>query len=155
MRPSIIKISIVLILVTCLIVSIAIYFNEDNKNFKIEADCGMEDGPIYGRKIKSNVLSMVVNINIPVKGGELFICNTPADDLELDSLAPVLYKVDSNYHVLWAVELVSHYDVKLYSIEDCRLFGHELHFFNSTHLEPGVIYLDENFDFKYMCLSMF
>ncbi len=156
MKPAYIKISIVLVLITGLITAVAIYFHQDNKKFSIYADCGMGNGPLYGKKINTKVLSHEVNTNFKIsKGRRIIICNTSTDDLESDSLAPILYKVDSNYNVEWAVELISDKDVKLYSIEDCRMIGHELHFFNSTHLEPGVIYLDENFDFKYMCLSTF
>lgn len=156
MKPAYIKISIALVLLIGLITAVAIYFHHDNKKFSIYADCGMENGPLFGKKIKPNVLSFEVNVNFEIpKGRRIIICNTSTDDLESDSLAPILYKVDSNYNVEWAVELISDKDVKLYSIEDCRMVGHELHFFNSTHLEPGVIYLDENFNFKYMCLSMF
>ncbi len=155
MKSSFTKITVVFILITSTLVAIASYFYYDNKKFKIYADCGMENGPIFGKKLKTNLLSHEVNINFVIPKGRIVICNTGSEDLESDNLAPILYKVDSNYNVEWAVELISDKDVKLYSIEDCRLVGHELHFFNSTHLEPGVIYLDENYNFKYMCLSMF
>ena len=155
MKPTYTKISIVMALVFMLIVWAAIYFNNDNKKFKIYADCGIEDGPLYGRKTFVDIETVIVDESFKIPGGKLFICNTPTVDLELDSLAPILFKLDSNDHVVWAVELKSNNEIDLFAMEDCRLNGHELHFFNSTHFEPGVIYLDENFDFKYMCLSMF
>ncbi len=155
MKPAYTKISIVLVLITSLITAVAIYFYHDNKKFSMEADCGMENGPLLGRKTFVDIGTVIVDESFKIPGGKLFICNTPAEDLELDSLAPILFKLDSNDHVVWAVELKSDNEINLFAMEDCRLNGHELHFFNSTHFEPGVIYLDENFDFKYMCLSMF
>ena len=155
MKPAYIKISIVLVLITGLVTAVAIYFHQDNKKFSMVADCGMENGPLYGRKTSVDIRTVVVDESVNIPGGKLFICNTPCEDLELDSLAPVLFKLDSIDHVVWAVELKSDNEINLFAMEDCRLIGHELHFFNSTHLEPGVIYLDENFNFKYMCLNMF
>ncbi|MFY8022340.1 MAG: hypothetical protein ACOVP1_14135 [Bacteroidia bacterium] len=155
MRTEFTRVIIVLILITCLFIGIGTYFYYDNKKFKPYAECGMEDGPIYGRKTNIDIGSIIVDESFKVPGGKLFVCNTTASDLELDSIAPIFFKLDSNDQVVWAVELISNKDIKLFAIEDCRLNGHEIHFFNSTHLEPGVIYLDENYDFKYMCLSMF
>lgn len=155
MRPSLTKISIVLVFIFCCMVAVAIYFNYDNKKFSAYAECDMQDGPIMGRKIPQPLLDQEVNANFTIPGGRILISNTGSEDLEQDKTPPILYKVDSNYRVIWAIELSSNNEIPLYSIEDCRMFNHELHFFNSTHFEPGVIYFDENYDFKYMCLSMF
>ncbi len=155
MKPAYTKISIVLVLIAGLITAVAIYFYYDNKKFKIEADCGMENGPIYGRIISLDIKNIDVEQAFEVEGRKIFISNTTKTEVIEDTLAPILFKIDSNYQVLWAVELKSDNEIDFFAMEDIKLLGHEIHFFNSTHLEPGIIYLDENYDFKYMCLSMF
>jgi hypothetical protein len=115
----------------------------------------MEDGPNLGKKISIDIKKIDVEQAFNIDGGKLYVSNTQKNEIDSDTLPPILFKINSNYQVAWAVELRSNNEIEFFAMEDIKLFGHELHFFNSTHLEPGVIYLDENFNFKYMCLSTF
>jgi hypothetical protein len=155
MKSSSTKITVIFILIIITLVAIATYFYYDNKKFKIYADCGMEDGPNLGKKISIDIKKIDVEQAFNIDGGKLYVSNTQKYEIDSDTLPPILFKINSNYQVAWAVELRSNNEIEFFAMEDIKLFGHELHFFNSTHLEPGVIYLDENFNFKYMCLSTF
>lgn len=77
-----------------------------------------------------------------------------------DSLVPIIGKLDSNNTWNWAVELspsdsTSWVPLKAMSGSklETRNGANEIHFFNDTFYEPGVIFLNSDETFNYMCLS--
>lgn len=117
-------------------------------------ECGMSVGPIYGESIKLDQedLDLEQQIDIPV--GKLGLMNIS------DTLAPKLIRFDDNDEIIWAIEFREDpkIDIPYRQLSEMKLiqdeYGIRLSFFNRSHLEPGKIYLTDNYDVKYMCLSL-
>lgn len=123
-------------------------------------ECGMSAGPIYGLKITAKLDSLNIKTYISIPDGQLAISNTTVDSNSVDTFPPILLKLDKKKNVIWAVSLNSkadNYDIPLYSMENIQLVndknGKRIEFFNESYMEPGIIYLKENYDFDYLCLS--
>lgn len=121
-------------------------------------ECGMSYGPLYGHRINVKLDEITVDTYLPYPGGEFAISNTPVGNNGRDTIPPLLLKLDRHRNVLWAISLDSEDDIiSLYSIGASRLEIDEnrisIWFFNESYMEPGRIFLTDNFDFDYMCLS--
>ena len=123
-------------------------------------DCGMSDGPIHGQKITVKLDSLDIETYISIPDGRFAISNTNVDSNSVDSFPPVLLRLDSSENIIWAISLDSKADnceIPLYSMDNIQLVndanGKRITFFNVSYMEPGIIYLKENYDFDYLCLS--
>ena len=120
-------------------------------SFPGSSECGMSVGPIYGRSIVGESFEIEQIIEIP--DGYFGLNNLHND------LSPQLIKFDENDSVLWAVEFEADSTVgipyKKLSEMDLRKdeYGVRLSFFNQSYGEPGAIYLAEDYELEYMCLS--
>ncbi len=115
-------------------------------------ECGMAVGPIYGDLIKINKQDQVVEQKIEIPLGAFGLANLS------DSLSPKLIKFDNSGNVIWAVEFredplfIPHQKLSKMELRNGEN-GVSLSFFNNSYDEPGTIYLTEDYELKYMCLS--
>ena len=116
-------------------------------------ECGMSAGPIYGNSITVDIDKVELEQQIEIPGGVFGLANLS------DSLAPKLLKFDKSNHVIWAVEfredsLVGFPYQELSEMELIKdEYGIRLSFFNKSYGEPGKIYLTDDYEVEYMCLS--
>jgi hypothetical protein len=136
-----------------LILGIVGYFGYLVFQFKGLGECGMSAGPIYGKPISINMEDLKLDQKIVIPNGMLGLMNLS------DSLSPKLIKFDVHGKLIWAVEFREELNVdiphnnlsKMELIND--KYGIRLEFFNNSYGEPGVIYLTEDYEIEYMCLS--
>ncbi len=125
------------------------YLYQMDRFFEEIGDCTLDAGPYYGEVISENIDIQEVEVYIPYEGGRFAFLHIS------DTLAPLMMKLDSVDQQLWALKLSTDDDVDLLKMEDIRLENHVIRFFNSSMYEPGSIYLNERYEFKFMCLSLF
>lgn len=116
--------------------------------------CALNVGPCNGRQITLDQDSVTVDQHFDIPNGRLALSRTT------DTLPPILFKTDESNKVVWAIELKT--GTKECGIPCCKLTNiklstddaqNKIFFFNGCYSEPGTIYLTEDFDFNYMCLS--
>lgn len=116
-------------------------------------ECGMSVGPIYGEPITIKGKDLKLEQQIEIPNGMLGLMNLS------DSLPPKLIKFDANGKLIWAVEFREdlNVDIPYNSLSEMQLvkdkYGIRLEFFNYSYSEPGRIYLTEDYEVEYMCLS--
>lgn len=116
-------------------------------------ECGMSAGPIYGEPITINVKDLKLEQQIKIPNGKFGLMNLS------DSLPPKLIRFDANGKIMWAVEFKEdlNVDIPYRSLSEMQLvkdkYGIRLEFFNYSYSEPGRIYLTEDYEVEYMCLS--
>lgn len=117
--------------------------------------CGMSDGPVYGAPVDLKLETLTIEQYIDLPDGNFGLANLS------DSLPIKLIKFDAAGKELWAVEFsgdsstvsIPHFKLSEMTLKQNK-YGVKLEFFNYDHYEPGRIYLTEDFEVKYMCLSM-
>lgn len=123
--------------------------------FQVESwgECGMSAGPIYGEPITINTKDLKLDQQIVIPNGSLGLMNLS------DSLPPKVIRFDANGKLVWAVEFKEdlNVDIPYDSLSKMQLvkdqYGIRLEFFNYSYSEPGRIYLTDDYEVKYMCLS--
>ena len=116
-------------------------------------DCGMSEGPIYGDSITIDKENLRFEQRIAIPTGEFGLMNLS------DTLSPKLIKIDKKGNVIWAVEFKedSLITIPHQQLSEMQLINDEhgirLSFFNNSYGEPGRIYLSEDYELEYMCLS--
>lgn len=117
-------------------------------------ECAMMAGPIYGDPIIVNVDSLSLEQEINIPNGKFGLISLS------DSLPPKLIKYDLEDSLIWAVEFredtligIPHQRLSEMTLRETEQ-GYILSFFNVSNSEPGNIYLTENFELEYMCLSL-
>jgi hypothetical protein len=139
--------------VIVLIVVIVGYFGCLVLQMKSLGECGMSAGPIYGEPITINMEDLELDQQIVIPKGMLGLMNLS------DSLSPKLMKFDVHGKLIWAVEFRedSNVDIPHNRLSEMELindkYGIRLEFFNYSYSEPGRIYLTEDYEVEYMCLS--
>ncbi|WP_210462941.1 hypothetical protein [Rufibacter roseolus] len=133
-----------------------------NTPVKSKGGCGISAILIQGQKVKIKLSTIKINTYLEIPDGQLAISNTNASSKVKDTSPPILIKLDKNQKVVWAIKLDSEEaksGIPLYSMTDIKLLddkeGKRISFFNLSYMEPGKIYLKDNYDFDYMCLSPF
>lgn len=139
--------------VIVLIVGIVGYFACLVFQVKSWGECGMSAGPIYGESIRINAKDLKLEQQIKIPNGKFGLMNLS------DSLPPKLIRFDANGKIMWAVEFKEdlNVDIPYRSLSEMQLvkdqYGIRLEFFNYSYSEPGRIYLTEDYEVEYMCLS--
>lgn len=116
-------------------------------------ECGMSTGPIYGDSISIDIENLKFDQQIDIPHARLGLLNLS------DTLAPKLIKLNKAKDVIWAVEFREDSILGLphQRLSEMKLiedeFGIRLSFFNDSYGEPGNIYLTDDYNVKYMCLS--
>jgi hypothetical protein len=116
-------------------------------------ECGMSAGPIYGDSINVNLDRTGFEQQLDIPNGKFGLLNLS------DSLPPKLIKLDKENNLIWAVEFREDSLVGLphQRLSEMQLIkdehGIRLSFFNNSYGEPGRIYLTEDYELEYMCLS--
>ncbi len=118
-------------------------------------ECGFANGPCYGVNVDLNLKTQKVDSYLDIPNGKIGFISVEDN---ADTLAPIIFKVDKNFKLKWALRLVpDSCGIPLNEMSGMRLSSengrHTIHFFNQTYSEPGTIYLTEDFDFEYVCLS--
>jgi hypothetical protein len=115
--------------------------------------CGMSVGPVYGEPINVKKVNLQLDTLILIPSGKFGFSNLT------DSLPPKLIKFDTNDNIVWAVEFkedslisINHQQLSAIVLRD-GANGKMLSFFNESYGEPGNIYLTDDFELEYMCLS--
>lgn len=139
---------IAILIVTTIIAIIIFSF------FYSKSPCFMDDGPYYGQKEEVNLDTITIDKTIDLPNGKLIFSNTQ------DSLSPLLIKLNQQDKIIWSYRLdtgekVNPENMPLYEMQSIRFNGTTIDFFNESHLEPGSIHLDRNYNFKCICLSVF
>jgi hypothetical protein len=144
---------VILLGILSLIVVIVVIFACLVFQVKSWGECGMSAGPIYGEPITIKGKDLKLEQQIEIPNGMLGLMNLS------DSLPPKLIKFDANGKLIWAVEFREDLNVGIpyYSLSEMQLvkdkYGIRLEFFNYSYSEPGRIYLTEDYEVEYMCLS--
>ena len=115
--------------------------------------CGFANGPCYGEKVKLNLKTQKVDEYIDVPNGKIGFISIKEG---ADTLAPIVFKLDQNSKLLWALRLeTDNCGLPLEEMSNLRLDleRRAIIFFNDTYGEPGDIQLTKDYDFEYMCLS--
>lgn len=125
-----------------------------------ETSCGMDTGPIYGKRINIQLNSLKIDKYLTIPDGQLAISNTNNYKISKDTIPPILVKLDKKKNFIWAIKLDSKDSgIPLYEMENIILIddksGKRITFFNLSYSEPGTIYLTEKFEFDYLCLKAF
>lgn len=116
-------------------------------------ECGMSIGPIYGDSIMVDEEDLKLDQQIEIPDGKFGLMNLS------DSLAPKLLKFGNKDNLDWAVEFRedSSIGIPFHRLSEMKLiedeYGIRLSFLNNSYGEPGKIYLTEEYELKYMCLS--
>lgn len=117
-------------------------------------DCGFSVGPYEGQELKIDLDTVTVDEFLEYPNGRFAFLSTQ------DSLTPIMIKLNKHDSIIWAIKLNSSDSanwIPMNGMTDIRLNKESevksIFFFNSSFSEPGTIYLTENYDFKYMCLS--
>lgn len=143
----------ILLGILSLIVVIVVIFACLVFQVKSWGECGMSAGPIYGEPITIKGKDLKLEQQIEIPNGMLGLMNLS------DSLPPKLIKFDANGKLIWAVEFREdlNVDIPYNSLSEMQLvkdkYGIRLEFFNYSYSEPGRIYLTEDYEVEYMCLS--
>ena len=123
-------------------------------------ECGGSTGPIYEQKSTILLDSTNIDLYLTIPNGRLAISNTLVDSNSIDTIPPILIRVDNSQNIIWAIKLNSNLDsskVPLFKMDNIKLVedkaGKRISFFNSSYGEPGTIYLTENYDFDFLYLS--
>jgi hypothetical protein len=115
--------------------------------------CGMSAGPCFGQQVDFNLETEIVDLYLDCPNGRIGFISTQ------DTLSPKVFKVDKSSRLLWALRLDSD---SCSGIPMKKISGMEIledngikriHFFNQTYSEPGTIYLTDDYNFEYLCLS--
>ena len=116
-------------------------------------DCGFSSGPCLGEKIDFNLRAAKVDQYLDCPNGRIGFVHTQ------DTLTPIVFKIDKHSKLLWALRLESDScsGIPLKQMSGMEILEDKglkrIHFFNETYSEPGTIYLNDNYDFDYLCLS--
>lgn len=129
-------------------------------NSKAETSCGMDTGPIYGKKINIQLNNLKIDKYLTIPDGQLAISNTNNYKISTDTIPPILLKFDKKNNLVWAIKLDSKQSgIPLYEMENIILKddknGKRITFFNLSYSEPGTIYLTDKFEFDHLCLKAF
>lgn len=120
-----------------------------------KGECGMAVGPIYGTPINIVGTKLKVEQYFKIPEGRIGFMNLD------DSLPPKMIKFGPNNEVIWAIEFTDpdSHGIPFNKVSKMKLekgnSGFVFKFFNYSYSEPGAIYVDENYNFPYMCLSPF
>lgn len=117
-------------------------------------ECGMSVGPVYGRPIAIKPSEIRLEKSFEIHGGKIGFMN-----LE-DKIAPKMIKFDAQNKIVWAVEFnerdndigIPFHRISILNFEGNN-GGYIFRIFNNSYSEPGIIYLDKNYNLEYMCLS--
>ncbi len=138
------------------LLSIAIFYFYNFCRFMDSlGECGFDAGPYYGKKINIDFKTFKYDEFIEVPNGKIFVSN------EHDAMPLILLKTDKANNVIWAYEFVMEKEelIPFSSISNLQLVEGKkyksINFFNNSYSEPGSIYLTDDYDFKYICLSPF
>lgn len=115
-------------------------------------ECGLEGGPYYGKKISVDIKRTKIDETIIIPNGKIYFVNIKND------LPIIIIKIDKSNEVKWAYEFSKEdIEIPFYKISGLELIETKetnyIHFFNNSYGEPGSFYLDNNYDFMYLCLS--
>ncbi len=149
------KVVIIAILILITLVGYFFYKMYEFTEFLDEVgECVMSDGPVYGDTIAIHDKNLNLEQQIQIPNGKFGFMNLS------DSLSPKLIKFDKDDNIIWAIEFKQDSMVLPYQeLSKMRLvkdgYGIRLSFSNYSHGEPGVIYLTDEYNVEYMCLSMF
>ena len=147
------KILIGLGCIILLIVGIGAYVVYQFDNFFNDLnECGLSAGPCFGQKQDLNISSVKVDQYLSCPNGQIGFISTQ------DTLSPIIFKVDKDNKLLWAFELNtdSCIGVPLKKMNGMTLEKNgakSIRFNNQSYGEPGTIYLTDEYDFMYLCLS--
>lgn len=112
--------------------------------------CSMYLGPCYGEKIKVKIDSLKIDQYVNFPNGRFAFAHTQ------DTLPPIFIKLDKTNKLVWAFKLVNETDscwVPLRKMSGMYLQGRVINFFNNSYGEPALIYLDNNYNFRFICCS--
>jgi len=116
-------------------------------------ECGMSAGPCFGQPVEIKLETAKVDQYLTCPNGRIGFISTQ------DTLSPIVFKMDTSSKLVWALKLESD---SCSGIPLKRMTGMEIledkglkriHFFNQTYSEPGTIYLTDDYNFEYLCLS--
>jgi hypothetical protein len=122
--------------------------------------CGMDVGPVYGQKINTKLNKIKIDEFITFSNGQFGISNTIVEKTLIDTIPPILVKLNKKGDLIWAIKLNSEEcGIPLYKMGNIKLVedkhGKSISFFNLSYSEPGTIYLTDEFEFNYLCLKAF
>jgi hypothetical protein len=116
-------------------------------------ECGMSGGPCFGQNINLKLNNAKVDQYLDCPNGQIGFISIQ------DTLTPIVFKIDSNSKLLWALKLESDScsGIPLRQMSGMEILEDDgmkrIYFFNQTYSEPGTIYLTDDYNFKYLCLS--
>ncbi len=116
-------------------------------------ECGMSAGPCYGQAVEITLETSKVDQYLACPNGRIGFISTQ------DTLSPIIFKVDTNSKLVWALRLESDScsGIPLKQMTGMEILEDKglrrIHFFNQTYSEPGTIYLTNDYNFEYLCLS--
>jgi hypothetical protein len=145
-----------------LIILFSIIFLIKNQYFDTfnNGGCGMDAGPVFGYKINTKLNKIKIDELIPFPNGQFGISNTIIRKTLIDTIPPILLKLDKKSNLIWAIKLdTEECGIPLYEMSNIKLvddkYGKSITFFNLSYSEPGIIYLTDEFEFDYLCLKPF
>ena len=152
--------NILLILIIPLIIILIIIFlyltfsfTDVKKSDLISYECGFSAGPYYGDKIEINYNNLKIDHFISIPNGKIIFSNINNDN------PIIIAKASNKNNITWAYKFLSEKNTELPFTKITILEYIEnkdkkiIHIFNDSYSEPGKIYLDKNYNFKYLCLK--
>ena len=120
------------------------------------SECGMSNGPCEGIDVETKLADVNIDEYIEIPNGQLAFVNID------NELVPIMIKLNLDRKIEWAKQLITatkNCEIAMYKMEILKLEENKneiiIRIFNHSHSEPGVIYLDKNYNFKMMCLRPF
>lgn len=114
-----------------------------------------DDLDCTGIKTDLNLKKVIVDQYLKCPNGEIGFTNTT------NSKTPIIFKTDTNSKLLWAyiLESDSCSGIPFKKMGGMKFEGNDgdlrITFFNHSYSEPGIIYLDDQYNFKSFYLSPF
>lgn len=119
--------------------------------------CGMSAGPIYGQSIQISLDTMHFDEYLDIPGGQFALSNTIPAAGGIDTIPPILVKFDKQHRVVWALRLdAKESGIPLYEMGGMSFYEDDdkrIYFFNKSYSEPGSLFLDNEYNLRYVCLS--
>lgn len=133
------------------------YYCSFNSFVKSLNDCGVSAGPCLAIDVKDKVDDLIkIDTTIKFENGVFRFANIH------DSIPFVVLKYNESLELNWAITIQndSMCSMPFTKISNIKLNTKAsrtpfISFYNEEYREPGKIYLKENFDFGYVCMSPF
>jgi hypothetical protein len=120
-------------------------------------ECGLDGPNCAVNEISIDLDTIEFDSKLEFENGNFGFINSQ------NSSIPIIVNINEQGELKWAYQLGNERDscsgIAFYKLSGISLRfinkKPQIFFFNQSHSEPGTIYLDENYNFKSLCLSMF